>query len=304
MPRIVSLLPAATEIVWALGAGHSLVGISHECDYPEQVRELPKLTRPRRRADDSGQWTGIDAEGLVSQGLGFYEVDAARLRELRPDVIITQTHCDICAATEADLAAALDEWLGTRPEIVSLDGRHLAAIWDDIVEVGAVLGRPDEAAALISRIETRMASIAARTEPVWEEPRVAVLEWMSPLMVAGNWVPDIVQRAGCRSVLTTAGAHSPPISIRTLVGIDPDVIVVAPCGYSLAQTLDEAPTLAAIDGWEELNAVWDARVFLTDGSQFFNRPGPRLAEAVEIIADIVHGAGRRGASRGKHWIRI
>jgi len=300
-PRVVSLIASATEIVCALGGEQQLVGRSHECDYPDSVHILPAITRSRV---DTGNPSGrIDAEikSILSRALSVYEVDGLALQRLAPDVIVTQTQCEVCAVSLADVELALADWTGVRPRVVSLAPDGLADVWQDIERVAAALDRRAEGQRLVSGLKARTAAIAAKAAGCAERPRVACIEWIEPLMAAGNWMPELVELAGGRNLFGVAGRHSPWMRWDELVAADPDVILVLPCGFDIGRTRAEMPALAAKPEWPRLAAVRGNRVFLCDGSQYFNRPGPRLADSLEILAEILHPQAFGFGHRGRGW---
>lgn len=287
-PRIVSLICSATEIVSALGFRDQLVGRSHECDHPTGVEALPPCTSPK--FDVFGNSYEIDqrVKALVQEGLSVYRVDGDRLRELDPDVIVTQDQCEVCAASLKDVEAAVCDWTGRPARIVSLSPNRLRDVWGDIRRVAEALDVPGRGAALVERLEARMAAIAERAAGVGHRPRVATIEWVEPLMAAGNWIPQMVDMAGGANLFGETGAHSPWLEWDSLRAADPDVVVVMPCGFSIERVAADMPALEARPGWPDMKAVRGGRVILTDGHHFFNRPGPRLAESLEILAEILH----------------
>lgn len=299
--RIASLLPSATEITWALGFGDRLVGRSHECDFPPEVARLPVLTQAR--LDPAAPSRTIDARvrEIVSEGTSVYRVDAERLRELAPDVILTQQQCEVCAASPRDLEDALAGWLGARPQVVSLEPATLGDVWDDFATVAGALGDLDRGRTLAAELANRVAELSERAQRIRPQPRVACIEWIDPLMAAGNWVPELVTLAGGHNLLGTTGAHSPWLEPEALAAADPDVIVVLPCGFDLARTRAELEPRLDTPPWCELRAVRDARVLVTDGNQYFNRPGPRLVESLEILAEILHPQEFAARHRGTGW---
>jgi iron complex transport system substrate-binding protein len=299
-PGIVSLLASATEIVCALGFEEALVGVSHECDYPESVRVRPICTEPVIDVSKGSAEIDSQIKDIVARGLSVYRVDAERLKALAPDVVVTQTQCEVCAVSEAEVEAALADWTGGRPRLVSLRPDSLADIWRDILAVAAALDAPREGEALVARLQARMAAVEARHRGV-PVPRVACIEWIEPLMAAGNWMPELVAMAGAENLFGEAGRHSPWMEWADLAAADPDLIVVLPCGFDIPRCLAEMPGLEGQPGWAGLRAVRAGRVFLADGNQYFNRPGPRIADSLEILADILHDAGDRPAGRG--WVR-
>ncbi len=300
--RVVSLLPSLTEIVCALGCGERLVGRSHECDFPAGVERLPACTEAKLDASAPSGEIDERVKALVRDGLSIYRVDPARLAELRPDVVLTQDQCEVCAASLADVEAALAEWTGGSPRVVSLSPRALADVWGDLARVGAALGVPERAVRLAAELTDRVTAIGERSGDA-PRPRVACLEWLDPLMGAGNWVPELVSLAGGASLFGEAGAHSPWIEWEALGEADPDVIVALPCGFDLPRTRRELVPLTARPEWKALRAVREGRVFLTDGNAFFNRPGPRLVESLEILAEILHPERFAFGHQGRGWER-
>jgi iron complex transport system substrate-binding protein len=296
-PRVVSLLPSATEIAVAVGLGDQLVGRSHECDFPPFVTDLPVLTSTKLEKGLTSAAIDARVGDIVRQGLSVYAVDADRLRALAPDVILTQSQCAVCAVTPADLVDALAAWTGTRPEIVSLAPDDLADVWGDFARVGAATGRDREASEAVDRLQARLAALA----PIPDRPRVAAIEWIEPSMAAGNWVPELVAAAGGEPLFARAGEHSPWLDPADLMAADPDAIVLMPCGFRIAQTLADLPALTGRDGWADLSAVRGGRVFAADGHHFFNRPGPRLVESAEILAACLQP---RPGDAGDGWVRV
>ncbi len=301
MERIASLLPSTTEIACALGFESALVGRSHECDFPAGIAGLPVLTEPKLDASASSREIDDRVKQLVRDALSVYRVDAARLRELEPSVILTQDHCEVCAATVKDVEAALEDWMGARPRVVSLAPETLHEVWNDIRRVGEVLGEPERGRRVADDLAARMDRIRERARAAGPRPDVVCIEWIDPLMAAGNWVPELVEIAGGRDLLSEPGRHSAWLEWRELADADPDVVVMMPCGFDLARVRSEIEALGARDGWRELRAVREGRVFLTDGNQFFNRPGPRLVESAEILAEILHPERFPARHAGAAW---
>jgi iron complex transport system substrate-binding protein len=301
MDRVVSLLPSSTEIVHALGLSERLVGRSHECDHPPELAHLPVLTEPKLDAEAPSAEIDARVKQLVSQGLSVYRVDAEALRRVEPTVILTQTQCEVCAASANDVEAALAGWVGHRPRVVSLEPETLDDVWQDVLRVADALGEPARGAELAAALADRVTTTAERTQRIRARPSVACLEWLDPLMAAGNWVPELVTLAGGRNLLGQSGAHSPWLELAELAAADPDVIVALPCGFDLARTRAELPPLAERPEWQALRAVREGRVYLTDGNQYFNRPGPRLVDSLEILAEILHPGEFAPAHRGTGW---
>lgn len=288
MPRIVTMIASATEIVCVLGFEHDLVARSHECDYPPSVKNLPICTAPRFDVDGSSLEIDQRVKSLLEQATSIYRVDAAMLRELQPDVIVTQSQCDVCAVSEKDVEFALGDWLGKKPKIVSLAPNNLAEVWQSIRNVADALGVSSRGTQVVRELERRVEQIASNAASITVRPTVACLEWLDPLMAAGNWVPELVERAGGRNLFGSTGKHSPWMTWDELSQRDPDVIVALPCGFDRARTRSEMAGLTKHPAWRNLQAVRNHRVFVTDGNQFFNRPGPRIVESLEILAEIFH----------------
>ncbi len=303
-PRVISLIASATEIVCALGLAGRLVGRSHECDFPDEVRRLPVVTEPKFLTQGTSAEIDRRVKDLLERALSVYRVDALRLRALRPDVIVTQSQCEVCAVTLSEVEQAVSDWLEARPRIVSLEPTGLADLWTDIARVADALGVPERGAALVESLQERMAAIAERAGGLAGRPSVASIEWIDPLMAAGNWMPELVEKAGGVSLFGEAGKHSPGMRWEALVRADPEVIVVLPCGFDMARTRAEMPALTGRPDWRELRAVRAGRVFLTDGNQYFNRPGPRLVESLEILAEILHPEAFHLGHEGTGWERL
>lgn len=282
--RIVSLLPSATEIVCALGMGEALVGVSHECDYPAAVRGRPVLTEPQ--LDARGHSRHIDAavRRLVGDGLSVYRINTDLLRKLQPDVIVTQEHCAVCAVSYDDVVAATRAWLQQPVTIVSLKPVRLADIFADIQKVADALDRSAAGVELTAQLRGRLDALRTRAARVHSRPRVACIEWLDPLMAAGNWVPELVELVGGTSDLVAAGEPSRDLSWQELAAAAPDVIILMPCGFTLPQTERELPALTAQPQWAQLPAVRNRRVYAVDGNAYLNRPGPRIAESAELLA--------------------
>ncbi len=301
MERIASLLPSTTEIVCALGLSQQLVGRSHECDFPPEVAALPTLTEAKLDPRAASRAIDDRVKQLVRDGLSIYRVDAERLRELAPSVVLTQEQCDVCAASPQDVEEALAQWIGTRPRVVSLAPCTLADVWGDLVTVATALGVPERGEALARELASRLTDVSERTLRIRPRPSVAAIEWTEPLMAAGNWMPELIALAGGANVFGETGRHSPWLEWEALRAADPDMIVALPCGFDLARTRLEMAPLAAQPGWSEMRAVRAGKVFLTDGNQFFNRPGPRLVESLEILAEILHPVEFPARHRGTGW---
>ncbi len=298
--RIVSLLPSATEIVCALGMAEQLVGRSHECDYPEVVKTLPVCTAPRFDPHGSSAEINARVREVLREALSVYRVDEALLQALQPDVIITQSLCEVCAVSLADVRQAVCAW-SAATQIVSLEPNRLGDVFMDIQRVAEALGVPERGAEVVAALRAHMAAIAERARPLPDKPTVACIEWIDPLMAAGNWIPELVEMAGGINLFGEAGAHSPWLTWDALRAADPQVIILMPCGFDIARTAEDLPILQALEGWQSLRAVQTGRVYLTDGNQYFNRPGPRLAESLEILAEILHPEIFAFGHQGSGW---
>ncbi|MFN6190059.1 MAG: ABC transporter substrate-binding protein [Planctomycetia bacterium] len=314
--RIVSLLPAATEIVAALGLADRLVGRSHECDQPAAVATLPALTAPRINAAASsraiheqvGQALGGAAAASVGAGAAcgtgtstsLYTLDIDKFAAIAPDLILTQAACDVCAIAAADVEAAVKK-AGVKTQVIALSPATLEDVFRDVLAVGAATGRLAKAREVVARLKARVASVACRVGAMQRArqaeayPTVAMIEWLDPPMAAGNWVPEFVRLAGGSDVLGKPGAHSHWITWSDVAAADPDVVVLVPCGFTLDRTLEEARSAAVRPHLEALRAFREGRCFAVDGHNLFNRPGPRLVDSLELLAEILHpGAFRFG----------
>ena len=287
-PRIVSLLPSATEIVCALGFRNNLVGRSHECDYPEDVEDLPVCSSPRFEVNGSSSEVDDAVRDLVRKGLSIYDVHEDVLKSLKPDFIITQTQCEVCAITEKELRRAVHQWIDDTPSIVSLNPNVLEDVLRDIRRVAEALDARHQGDKIVDVLRSRMRSIKERTAVLGERPRVATIEWIDPLMSGGNWMPELIEMAGGENLFGERGKHSPELTWKDLREADPDAILISPCGLNLIRTLKEAKALERLEGWDDLTAVRNSRCFAADGHHFFNRPGPRLADSLEIITQALY----------------
>lgn len=288
-PRVASLLPSATELVCAVGAQHALVGRSHECDFPSEVSDVPCLTRPRVEMPQASGAIDRSIRDTLANALSVYEVDLDALEAARPDVVVTQDLCHVCAVSLDDVHQALCELARTDVEIVSLRPTQLGHVWDDLRRVGTALGRSDEAERAATQLESRCAQIAERAASL---PRRSVLtiEWLDPVMVGGTWMPELVELAGGQPLVTRPGEHAPTLSLDELAELQPDVVLIKPCGFDLARTESELHLLRSQLPWSTWRAVNAGQVFVADGNAYFNRSGPRLVESLEILAAIVHPA--------------
>jgi len=281
--RVVSLLPAGTEIVAALGAVHSLVGISHECDHPAEVMGLPRVTASTVDRDASSLEIDAAVRALSSGGAPVFTLDAEQLARLAPSLILTQSLCEVCAVSDGDVRALADV-LSPPPRVLPLVGTTLDGVWADIAAVGDAMGRTDAAVALVASIRSRLRAVHERLKAARApRPRVAVIEWLDPLFVAGHWTPELVRRAGGVDVLASPGAHSVTVTANQVHEAEPDVLLFAPCGFDVARAEHEGRALLERPewAWARTRDAW-----ALDGNALTSRPGPRLADAVEVMAAI------------------
>lgn len=302
--RIVSLLPSSTEIVCALGFEKYLVGRSHECDYPESVKSLPICSEPKIQLD--GRSYDIDQRitAVLEDSLSVYHIHADVLKELKPDVIITQSQCEVCAVSEKELVQIVQNELDSRPEVVSLNPISLESIWKDIIKVGEAISSKENGEELVERLKFRMLSIKEQRNRSNGNPRVASVEWLDPVMAGGNWMPELIEMAGGKNLFGEAGIHSPRIQWNDIIDVNPDVILVLPCGYGISKTMSEIPRFKDNPGWDSLKAVRDDQVFILDGNQYFNRPGPRVVESLEILAEILNPRMFDFGHENTGWIKL
>jgi iron complex transport system substrate-binding protein len=300
--RIVSLLASATEMIAALGCLDQLVGRSHECDYPPEVQRLPLVSTVQINTETSSAEIDAQIKQLASQqqaaqnnalkALSIYSSNIELLQKLQPDIIFTQTQCAVCAVSERDVVAALQQLTGLQPRIVSLAPYRLNDVWEDLMRVGQALERQEQAATLVSGYKNRLKDLQNKTATLNEghpKPRVAILEWLDPLMGAGNWTPELVMYVGGEPTCGETGMHSPWLGWQELQNADPDVLILAPCGFSLERTISDLPLLQHHPAWQSLQAVKQGRVYAINGNYYLNRSGPRLVESAEILAHVIWG---------------
>ena len=304
MTRVVTLLPSATEIVCALGLEAQLVGRSHECDYPAAVQKLPTLTAPNLNPRGGSPEIDSEVKSLLRRALSIYRLDGEAMARLQPQVVITQTQCEVCAVSLAEVEAALAEWLQGHPQLVSLATMVLADLWSDIARVAEALEVPERGRSLVARLQERVAAIEHQAKAATTRPGVACIEWIEPPMGAGNWIPELVALAGGHNLCGTAGEHSPWLDWDGLRAREPDIVLLMPCGFGMEQTRGEMHWLTQRPGWRELKAVREGRVYLSDGNHFFNRSGPRLVESLEIMAEIIHPELFSFGHQGTGWERF
>lgn len=285
---ICSLLPSATEILYALGLGDSIVGVTHECDFPPEAKSKPALIRPRVDPEAGAAEVDRQVRDLVDKGESVYAVDAQLLESLAPDLIITQNLCHVCAASPEDLASALSR-MALPPKILTLSPHSLADAWNDILRIGDATGTRKYAEQLAASLASRVAAVkAAACAPGRSKPRVLCLEWLEPFYVAGHWVPEMVESAGGVDVFGRAGDVSYRVRSQQIADSDADVVVVMPCGYDVARTAKDFRASRLSHEWRELPAMRNRQVFAVDANSYFSRSGPRLADGVGLLAQVFH----------------
>ncbi len=285
--RIVSLVPNGTEILFALGAGDEVVGVSHECDYPDEARTRPILTGSALTPGMSAAEVDAAVAAQVGNGLSLYTLDEARIAALAPDLIVTQELCPVCAVSTEQVGDAVRP-LPRCPELLSLDPRTLAGVFADIARVGAATGRTAAAEALLAGLERRLAAVTASVDGL-TRPRVLALEWLDPPFAGGHWVPEMIDRAGGIDAVARPGDSSARLTWDEVAAADPDVIVVMPCGFDAAGAQEQIATISDRPEWRALRAVRGGRVYPVDANGCFSRPGPRLVDGIETLARCFHG---------------
>ncbi len=304
MPRIVSLISSATEVVHALGQTASQVGRSHECDFPAEIAALPVCTKPTIDIHADSREIDRAVKDRVRNALSVYEVFDDVLERLQPTHIITQTQCEVCAVSLRDVERSVASRLASRPKIVSLTPNSLADVWDDIRRVAGAIGIAQHGETVVAALQARMCAISGKARAAKDRPRVALIEWIEPLMATGNWMPALVEMAGGVNLLGEPDKHSGYISWEQVAASDPDVIIVCPCGFDIARAESEMYWLTRRPEWRNLRAVVNGRVYLADGNQYFNRPGPRLVETLQILAETVHPEIFTPSLDGAGWRRL
>lgn len=285
--RLVSLLPSATEIIACLGLTDLLVGISHECDYPPEIKDRAVCTSARLSIHQSSGEIHQEVDKLLTAAMSIYEINLDALTQLQPTHIITQDQCDVCAVSFPEVKKAVAKLTNSHPQIISLQPDTISDVWADIQRVGETLNVDWQP--IVSSLQERVKICQAQCQNIQSQPpKVACIEWTDPLMLAGNWIPELVEMAGGKPIGGVTGQHSPRISWDELVAADPDTIIFMPCGFDLDRTRIEAQPLTQHPQWQQLAAVKQNRVYITDGNAYFNRPGPRLVESLEILTEILN----------------
>lgn len=289
-PRVVSLLPSATELVAAVADPNCLVGRSHECDFPPGVESRPSLTRSRLSLSMASADIDRDVRAVLEGALTLYEVDVDRLRAAAPDVIVTQDLCEVCAVSISDVRRALEACDLGAVELVNLKPTRLADVLDDLLRVGVALGAEGRAGDVRRGLEERLDRCRQLTASAGVRPNVLTLEWIDPVMVGGTWMPELVEIAGGTPLVTEPGQHAPTLAVERLAALDPapEVVLLKPCGFPVERTLAERERIDRILEQCPWPAIEAGRVWVADGNAFFNRPGPRLVDSAEILAACVH----------------
>jgi iron complex transport system substrate-binding protein len=299
--RIVSLIPGATEILAALGLADAIVGRSHECDYPPEIQDRPVCTQARINSGANSAKIHQDVHELLQSALSIYQIKTEVLEQLQPTHIITQDQCDVCAVSLKEVEQAVASLAHTQPQIISLKPNVLADVWADIERVADAVGV--DSRRLVEDLESRIKICEQKIKglSLTELPKVACIEWIDPLMIASNWIPELVTLAGGQPLFSSVGQPSGQIKWEMLVVTNPDIIVFMPCGLNLNRTRQEVITLTQRPDWQNLHAVQTGRVYITDGNSYFNRPGPRLVDSQEILAEILHPEIFQYGYKGTGW---
>jgi len=303
--RICSFLPSGTEILFALGLGDSVVGVTFECDYPAAARSKAVVVYTKLPPGLPEHEIDRRVNEFSSQGRSLYRLDAEKLRELKPELIVTQDLCHVCAASPDDLAAVLGT-LSPSPQVLALTPRTIAEVWNDIITVGNATGRAAEATVLVANLERKIAQV--RKDQIQNRPRVLCLEWLDPPFAAGHWVPEMVELAGGIDVLGRAGEPGVEITWEAIEKSDPDIILAMPCGYQREEIEAELRVVPFPEAWYPLRAVQNGRVFAMDASSHFSRPGPRIADGVVALAEIfreqTHAHPKKSVSADRSWNKL
>ena len=303
--RILSLLPAATEIVSALGYESKLVGRSHECDFPVDVQSLPVCTKPDEQLKHSStQHIDRDIKRLISDGLSIYQVDYEILQSLKPDIIITQDHCEVCAVEFSQIEQAVAEALDYQPVVLSLSPQNLDDVRESFVEIASTVGDTIGGMNLSARFTKKMKSITNKCNSTTALNEVFCVEWMDPLLATGNWLPELVGAVNAKPTFGTTGKHAEPIAWSDVLVANPAKIIIMPCGFTIDQTLADIDIMTGKDGWATLDAIKNNQVFIADGHHYFNRPGPRLLDSTKILAEILYPDDFKAKLKHKGWVNL
>jgi len=302
--RIVSLIPGGTEILAALGLADNIVGRSHECDYPPEIQNRPICTQARLNSNASSSEIHDEVNNLLQSALSIYQIKTDVLEQLQPTHIVTQDQCDVCAVSLQEVEEAVATLIHSKPQIISLQPNILKDVWADIEQVANTFDV--DSTKVIENLEARVKICQQKIQGLSldELLTVACIEWTDPLMVAANWIPELVNLAGGQSLFCVTGQPSPTLPWETLLTTNPDAIVFMPCGFDLNRTRQEAQLLTQRSDWEKLHATKSGRVYITDGNAYFNRPGPRLVDSLEILAEILHPEIFQYGYKGTAWDQL
>ena len=301
--KVLSLLSSTTEVVYALGCEDQLVGRSHECDYPPAVMTLPICTKPKFNVDGSSIEVDGQVKSILQNALSVYYINEDLLKELKPDIILTQSQCEVCAVSEKDVKSVVKNITGINPDIISVEPNSVKDIFKDIKIIAEALNVVDKGADLIDFMKNRIRTLKKSYDDK-SELTVAAIEWIDPLMAAGNWVPELIEMAGGINLFGEAGKHSPWMEYKDLIEKDPQTIIIMPCGYNIQKSIFEIDSLIKQKGWQKINAVQNNKVYITDGNQYFNRPGPRIIESLEILIEIFHDDKTNFKHLDSGWIKL
>ena len=302
--KIVTLIPSATEIVAFLGQKDSIIGRSHECDYPHGLNHVAKLTSPKINVDGTSREIDRQINTILENSLSVYKVDVSKLKELNPDYIITQAHCDVCAVSFSEVENIVKKNLNKNTKIISLQPNTLNDVFNDIKRVATELNLENEKnKKLINNLDIRLKKIKEMSSKQKIKPTIACIEWIDPLMIAGNWIPEMVEIAGGKNILGKSGNDSHWIKFKDILNQDPEIIIFLPCGFNIEKTKQELKNfLKQKNNWKSLKSFKNKKIFIADGNQFFNRPGPRLLESLEIFAEIMHPNLFNFNHEGNGWV--
>ena len=302
--KIVTLIPSATEIVAFLGQKNSIVGRSHECDYPKDLNNVAKLTSPKLNVDGTSDEINKQINTILENSLSVYKVDVQKLKKLDPDFIITQAHCEVCAVSFAEVENIVAKYLSRKTKIISLEPNTLNDVFNDIKKVAKDLNIENESNnKLIENLKIRLKKIKHLATTQKQKPSVACIEWIYPLMIAGNWIPEMVEIAGGTNILGKSGNNSHWIKFEEIIDQNPEIIIFIPCGFDIKKTKKELNNyIKKNNSLHSLKAYKNHKLFVADGNQFFNRPGPRLIESLEIFAEIIHPNIFDFKHKGMSWI--
>ncbi|BCL33837.1 cobalamin-binding protein [Nostoc sp. MS1] len=299
--RIVSLIPSATEILANLGLSDAIVGRSHECDYPPEIQNRPICTQARLNSNAHSSEIHDEVNKILQSALSIYQIKTDVLEKLQPTHIVTQDQCDVCAVSLKDVEKAVAELTQSSPQIISLQPNVLEDVWHDIEHVANAFGV--DSVKVLENLEARVKICQQKIQglSLEEVPTVACIEWTDPLMAAANWIPELVNLAGGQTLFSVVGQPSPHLKWENLVVSNPDIIIFMPCGFDLQRTRQEAQLFTQNPQWQKLHATQTGRVYITDGNSYFNRPGPRLVDSLEILSEILHPEIFDYGYKGKAW---